>query len=480
MIYPIILSGGGGTRLWPLSRTSFPKQLLSPLGGPTLLQQTALRVKESQFFEPLVICHEDLRFLVQEQLKDCDIIPSQIILEPCSRNTAAAIALGCFLQKNKENCLLFMPADHVIEKKDLFLERVILAQKAAQQESKIILFGIPPRSPSSAYGYVTVEKSGNDVSQEILTISKFLEKPSVQRAENLIERGDCFWNSGIFLSRADVMLAEIKKFEPLIYEICEIAAQNAKKDLDFLRIDALSFEKCPNVSIDYAVMEKTDKCVMIEADMGWSDVGSWKSVWDLSPKDDTGNAFVGDVLSQGTSNCYVRSDDLLVSLVGIDNIAVIASSDSVLVADLNATEEIKEIAIQLKDHKRSEADYHRRVYRPWGYYQSVDQGDRFQVKRLMIKPKCRTSVQTHQYRSEHWVVVRGTARVLKGENAIDVHENESIYLPQGIMHRVENLGETELHIIEVQSGSYLGEDDIVRFEDDYGRHSHPLKEEEKR
>ncbi|MBS0185400.1 MAG: mannose-1-phosphate guanylyltransferase/mannose-6-phosphate isomerase [Proteobacteria bacterium] len=476
MIYPVILSGGGGTRLWPLSRTSFPKQLLSPLGGPSLLQQTALRVKSSQFSNPSVICHENLRFLVQEQLKDKAVFPEKIVLEPYARNTAAAIAIGCFLQENKENIVLFMPADHVIKNQDLFQEKILLAQKIAEQEDKIILFGIPPYFPSSAYGYIKTEKPKTISSPLFLEIESFIEKPSLEKAQNLIKEGNCFWNSGIFLSRADVMLAEIKKWAPLVYEASKMAFENSKKDLDFLRIDASSFEKSPNLSIDYAVMEKTDKCLLIETDMGWSDVGSWKSVWDLSAKDDVGNAFVGDVLSQKASNCYVRSDGLLVSLVGVNNIAVIASSDSVLVADLNATEDIKEIAIQLKDHKRAEADYHKRVYRPWGYYQSVDMGEKFQVKRLMIKPKCRTSVQTHQHRSEHWIVVSGIARVLKGKHTEDIYENESIYLPQGILHRVENPGETELHIIEVQSGNYLGEDDIVRYEDDYGRHSDTVKE----
>ncbi len=462
-IQPVILCGGSGTRLWPLSRTTYPKQLLSPLGGLSLLQQTVKRFLTDDYDTPMIICNEEYRFLVAEQMQAINVTNAKIILEPCARNTAPAMALASCFVENPKQPLLFCPSDHQIQNFKAF-ETCVAKAKSAIEDDNIVIFGITPTEPKTGFGYILPESF-----DDVFSVKQFVEKPDVEKAKNLIAQ-KAVWNSGMFYARASVILGEIKTFLPDTLKYCALAKKEATKDLDFIRVPKETFAQCDNVSIDYGVIEKS-QCIkgVTCHDIGWSDIGSWESVWALSPKDENQNAFVGDVCAKGVTNSYVRSDGILVSVLGLDNVVVVASGDAILVADKSKSEKIKEMTVHLKNTSRSELDHHKRVYRPWGYYQEVEIGDRFKVKRLMVKSESKTSVQVHYHRSEHWVVVSGTASVLLGDETRLVHENESVYIPAGMVHAVENPGKIDLHLIEVQSGSYLGEDDIVRITDIYGR-----------
>jgi mannose-1-phosphate guanylyltransferase/mannose-6-phosphate isomerase len=465
-IQPVILCGGGGTRLWPLSRTSYPKQLLAPLGGLSLLQQTAKRFSNPAYEVPVIISNEQYRFLVAEQMHEIGITQSPILLEPCARNTAPAMALGAHFTKDPETYILFSPSDHQILNSNI-LDQAVERAKLAADQGQIVVFGIPPTGPETGYGYI-IPKS-HEIAPGVFNVEKFVEKPDVEKANELLQ-SPCYWNSGVFFAKAGVFLQALKDHLPTTFEQALVAIQNAQPDLDFIRIAQEDFEKCDNISIDYGVIEKAKNIAVIACDdMGWSDVGNWQTVWELNPKDENGNAIIGDVIAQDVKNSYIRGDGLLVSVIGLEDVIVIASNDAVLVANKGKAENVKEIATHLRHNLRSELDFHKRVYRPWGYYHEIELGERFKVKRLMLKSQSKTSVQIHYHRAEHWVVVTGTAKVLIGETTQLVHENESIYIPAGTAHSVENPGKIELHLIEVQSGSYLGEDDIVRIKDIYGR-----------
>jgi mannose-1-phosphate guanylyltransferase / mannose-6-phosphate isomerase len=468
MISPIILSGGGGTRLWPLSRNLFPKQYWPLVTAKTLLQETALRVTSTVDFQaPLVICNQEHRFLVAEQLRELNITPSHIVLESESHNTAPAITIACLLQQDPEALLLVLPADHVIQNQSAFAAAIRTAQSAAEQ-GKIITFGIKATRPETGYGYI---KRGAPLSENsaIFEVAQFLEKPDLETAKTLLANDTHDWNSGIFLFKASVLLSELERLHPNIIKNCKSALAHSKKDLDFLRLDPKAILPNASLSIDYAVMEHTPHAAVMPVDMDWSDVGSWDALWEISPKTPEGNVLIGDVITDQVQNSYIRSDTQLVSIMGLDNIVVVATDDAILISSKEQLPHIKSMVETLKISNRQELKSHRRVYRPWGYYQHVDLGERFQVKRIMVKPGEKTSTQIHFHRSEHWVVVEGTAKVTRGEETFLLHENESVYLPMGTKHRVENPGKIPLHFIEVQSGAYLGEDDIVRIEDAYGR-----------
>ena len=465
-IQPVILCGGGGTRLWPLSRTSYPKQLLAPLGGLSLLQQTAQRFCKPQYEVPLIVSNEQYRFLVAEQMHALGITQSPIILEPCTRNTAPAMALAAHYTKDPDTYILFSPSDHQIINSAV-LDQAISQAKHAADQGYIVVFGIPPEGPKTGYGYII--PNTEEIGSGIFGVQKFVEKPSIESANELL-KSPCYWNSGVFFVKTSVFLQALNEHLPQTYEHSKVAIQNSKPDLDFIRISQEDFEKCDNISIDFGVIEKASNIAVISCDgMGWSDVGNWQTVWELNTKDENGNAILGDVIAQDVKDSYIRGDGLLVSVIGLENVIVIASNDAVLVAHKAKAEKVKEITTHLRHNLRSELDFHKRVYRPWGYYQEIELGERFKVKRLMLKSQSKTSVQIHYHRAEHWVVVTGTAKVLIGETTQLVHENESIYIPAGTAHSVENPGKIELHLIEVQSGSYLGEDDIVRIKDIYGR-----------
>lgn len=467
MITPVLLCGGGGSRLWPMSRTNFPKQLLPLVSDKTLLQETALRVgDQSRFNQPIVICHVEHRFLVAEQLRYLDVVPQHLILEPAGRNTAPAVATACLTHRSDDDdILLILPADHVVEDEKAFLNAVFKAEKVARQ-GKIVTFGIKPTQPETGYGYI---QKGSLIEDGIYCVQKFQEKPNLELATELVASGEYSWNSGIFLCKAKVVLEELKRLQPELLKQTEAAYNAAKKDLDFLRLDSVAFEKIQEASIDYAVMEHTPHAAVVPVDMGWSDVGSWKALWDISVKDNADNVLIGDVVTQDVHGSYIRSDQKLVSVIGLDDLIVIVHDDAVLIAKKSESQRVKEVVHQLKSNNRVELDMHSRIYRPWGYYQSVDTGERFQVKRLMLHPGAKTSTQMHHHRAEHWVVVNGTAKVVRGDETLMLHENESVYLPIGCTHSVENPGKIPLHLIEVQAGSYLGEDDIVRTDDLYGR-----------
>jgi len=467
MITPVILSGGGGTRLWPLSRTHFPKQYWALVNEKTLLQETLLRASSPQFTQPLIICNHEHRFLVAEQLREVNVTPSHIVLETEAHNTAAAIAIACLLQTEPEALLLVLPADHVISNLEAFHQAIETAAVAAEQ-GKITSFGIQADRPETRYGYIERGKplEGKD---SIFEVARFVEKPDLQTAKAFLESKLYYWNSGIFLFKASRMLSELERLHPSLLEGCKMALSSARQDLDFLRLDSKSIVTDSTLSIDYAVMEHTPHAAVVPVEMEWSDVGSWDALWSISKKNKEGNVSIGDVITHNVHNSYIRTDNQLLSVLGLDNVIVVATTDAILVAHQDHVLEIKEIIETLKTNQRPELECHKRVYRPWGYYQSMDLGDRFQVKRIMVKPGAKTSTQIHYHRSEHWVIVEGTAKVTRGEETLLIHENESIYLPMGIKHRVENPGKIPLHLIEVQSGAYLGEDDIVRIEDAYGR-----------
>lgn len=465
-IKPIIMAGGSGTRLWPLSRTQFPKQFLKlGLDGYTLLQSTILRLKNLDCDDPILICNEEHRFLAAEQMREIGV-NATIILEPVGKNTAPAIALAAILlrQKQENKLMLVLAADHAISEQIAFENSIKDAIDLASQ-NKLVTFGIVPTHVETGYGYI---EKGTPI-EHGFNIDKFVEKPDQATAQAYLESQRFLWNSGMFMFEAEQYLEELKKYASDIFQACNLSMQNICLDIDFIRIDQMEFEKCRSESIDYAVMERTAHAVVIPLEAGWSDVGSWSALWDIKPKDHNGNVTDGDVLLHHSQNNYCYSESRLVSLLGVENLVVVETKDAVLVADKNKVQDIKKIVEQLKNDDRSEYYRHREVYRPWGKYDSIDQSSRYQVKRITVKPGQKLSIQMHYHRSEHWIVVSGTAKIHKGTESFLLTENESVYIPLGEIHALENPGKLPLELIEVQSGSYLGEDDIVRFDDLYGR-----------
>lgn len=469
-IIPVLLSGGAGTRLWPLSRETYPKQLLSLLGEKTLLQQAALRATDPALFGSLIIvANVEHRFAIADQLRSIDIVDPTMILEPFGRNTAAAVAVAALAasERDPDAIILVMPVDHWIKDTAAF-RAAVQTGAAAAKAGKLTLFGIQPTLAATGFGYIRIGKqlTGATSSNEV---SGFVEKPSQERARELIAAGDYVWNSGIFLLPVRVFLKELQKFAPDVLSACKASLKGATKDLDFLRLEKGAFEACPSVSIDYSVMEKTEHAAVVPADFGWSDVGSWSALWDAGDKDGSGNVVVGDVVMEDASGCYVRGEGPLVAALGIQDLVVTATPDVVLVTTKGRDQDVGKLVSQLKANGHRAATQTQRVHRPWGYYQSIDVGDRFQVKRITVNPGAKLSLQKHFHRAEHWVVVNGTAIVTRDNEEILLRENESIFVPLGCMHRLENPGKVPLNLIEVQSGPYLGEDDIVRTEDVYRR-----------
>lgn len=464
---PVILSGGSGTRLWPLSRKMFPKQFLSLAGEQSMLQETISRLNGLELMPPIVVCNEDHRFIVAEQLKQLEITGSQIILEPIGRNTAPAVAVSALLsiKNDPEALILILAADHVIDNKIEFHKAIEKAKYHARR-GKLVTFGIVPVGPETGYGYI---QRGNSLDNGGFQVGQFVEKPDLATAEKYLNSGDFYWNSGMFLFNASRYLEELGKFRPDILEICQQAVSEVSIDYDFQRLGGDTFRMCPSESVDYAVMEKTNAAVVLPLDAGWNDIGSWSALWEINEKDTNGNALKGDVLIQQTKNCLIHTEERLVATVGVENLIVIETKDAVLVADRSKSQEVKKIVEQLQEQERDEELFHRVVYRPWGCFDSIEQGERFKVKRITVKPGAKLSVQMHHHRAEHWIVVSGTAKVTRGKETIYLAENESTYIHVEQVHSLENPGRIPLELIEVQSGSYLGEDDIVRFEDRYGR-----------
>ncbi len=464
------MAGGSGTRLWPLSRKLYPKQFLPLTGEASMLQNTCSRLTGIDSQPPLLICGDDHRFIVAEQLRETGEPHSGILLEPAGRNTAPAVALAALRATaggKEDPLLLVLAADHAIKDIAAFQAAVVRAVPQAEA-GKLVTFGIVPTAPETGYGYI--RKAGAlDDSASAFGVEQFVEKPDLETAAEYLRSGDFYWNSGLFLFRASRYLEELAKFRPDILAACEKAMQSASFDVDFVRPGSDAFLACADESIDYAVMEQTRDAVVVPMDCGWSDVGSWSALWEVSDKDDNGNTAKGDVILQDSRNCFVQSDGKLIAAVGLDDVVIVESDDALLVAAKDRVQDIKKVVEKLKAENRSEAQLHRKVYRPWGYYDSVDCGERFQVKRIVVNPGAQLSLQMHHHRAEHWIVVSGTARVTCGEKEFLVTENQSTYIPLGEVHRLENPGSISLELIEVQSGSYLGEDDIVRLEDRYAR-----------
>jgi len=473
MIIPVILSGGTGSRLWPLSRELYPKQLLPLVDEQTMLQNTALRTGGlDEVSEPIIVCNEEHRFMVAEQLRSIATAPKAILLEPLGRNTAPAVAVAALqaLDCDSDPLLLILPSDHVIQDVACF-QRAVAQGALLARTGKLVTFGIVPGAPETGYGYIKAGAGLAVKAEESAAywVEQFVEKPDRETAERYLASGDYYWNSGMFLISAAVYLQELERFAPEMVQACRKSFGNASRDQDFVRLDKASFSCCPSDSIDYAVMEKTDKAVIIPLDAGWSDVGAWSALWEIGEKDEAGNVIRGDVVAHDSHGCYIQANSRLVTAVGLENHVIIETADAILVAPKNRVQDVKAIVNRLNALKRPETITHRTVYRPWGAYQSVDAAARFQVKRITVNPGATLSLQKHHHRAEHWVVVNGTARVTKGDEVLLLSENQSIYIPLGVTHRLENPGVIPLELIEVQSGSYLGEDDIVRFEDVYGR-----------
>ncbi|MDD9174890.1 mannose-1-phosphate guanylyltransferase/mannose-6-phosphate isomerase [Aliivibrio sp. S2TY2] len=477
MLIPIIMAGGTGSRLWPLSRELYPKQFLKVVGDESMLQQTFARLHGLDYQSPLVICNEEHRFIAAEQTRLGGFEHSGIILEPVGRNTAPAIALAA-LQALKqvansevEPILLVLAADHLIENQVAF--QLSVNQALVHAESgQLVTFGIVPTSAETGYGYIKRGSSQNDTA---FKVDSFVEKPDLATAQRYFDSGEYYWNSGMFMFKASQYLNELKKHNPEMLKACERSMSKIQVDLDFIRVDKKNFEACPSDSIDYAVLEPvcsvngSGNLVVVPIDAGWSDIGSWSALWDVSAKDCNKNAHKGDVISVKSTNNYVYSENKLIATVGVDNLVIVETKDAILVADKSQVQDVKAIVQKLKDTERSEYKIHRQVYRPWGKYDSIDFGDRDQVKRITVNPGQKLSIQKHYHRSEHWIVVAGTASVTNGDEVILVTEDQSTYIPLGTIHALENPGKIPLEMIEVQTGSYLGEDDIVRFEDRYGR-----------
>lgn len=469
MIIPIILAGGSGTRLWPLSRTHYPKQLLKLFGDVTMLQQTLLRLKGiPNLAAPIVVCNEEHRFMVAEQLHEIGEQNASILLEPVARNTAPALAIAAIhaASLEKDPILLVLSADHMIRDVDVFQQAVNNAVMAAEK-NHLATFGVQPTRPETGYGYIKTKKT--DANTIFSSVEKFVEKPNLETAQSYLDEGCYFWNSGMFVFKTSVFLTELKTQSPDLVTAVEAAKKQSTQDLDFIRIDKNTFSQAPNISIDYALMEKSHNVVCVALDAGWSDVGDWKSFSDLNDKDAAGNSFIGDSIDLGSTNTLVFSRDKLVATLGVDNLMIINTPDAILVADKNQAQQVKSIITQIEKQKRKEHLQHREIYRPWGCYDAIDDGDRYQVNLIRVKPGGSLSLQVHHHRAEHWIVVKGTALVKKGDEEYLLSENESTYIPVGIAHRLSNPGKIPLEIVEVQSGPYLEEDDVVRLEDSYGR-----------
>ena len=467
-LVPVLLSGGSGTRLWPLSREAYPKQFIPLIGEHSLLQQTALRLRGLPGAEtPLVVANEEHRFVVAEQLRQVGAAPAALLLEPMGRNTAPAIAVAALqaMAAGDDPVLLVLPSDHVIRDEAGFRAAVLAALPAAEQGA-LVTFGIVPTAPETGYGYIKAAASAEGGAR---AVERFVEKPDLATAESYLASGEYFWNSGMFAFRASRYLEELGKTQPAMIERARDALARGKRDSDFLRLDRESFAACPSDSIDYAVMERTQAARVLPIDVGWNDVGSWSALWEVAEQDGDGNAHRGDVLAQDCRNTLALGDKRLVALLGLEDVVVVDTDDAVLVAHRDRVQQVKDIVTRLKQAERPQATWHRKVYRPWGSYDSVDNGTRFQVKRIVVKPGAALSLQMHHHRAEHWIVVSGTARVTCDDKVFTLSENQSTYIPLGSRHRLENPGKMPLELIEVQSGSYLGEDDIVRFEDQYGR-----------
>ena len=472
-LLPLILCGGSGSRLWPLSRESYPKQYLNLIddSSKTLLEQTLVRLSGiTNKEDPILICNEDHRFIVAEQLRSMNVKPNKIILEPFARNTAPAIAIAALkaIENDYDPILFVLASDHLIKDNEQFI-RSIAAAKNYAEKGNLVTFGIIPTSPEVGYGYIESIEPLEIDSIVASPISKFIEKPDIEKAKKLFSDQRFTWNSGMFLFRASIFLKELEKYSPQVIKSCKKALKENLLDMDFQRLDKEAFKDCPNISIDYAVMEKTKLGVVLPLNVGWSDVGSWKSVWEVSRKDENGNVLIGDVITKDLSNCYVRSENRLVVGLGIENLLIIETNDAILIADKNNDQDVKQIVNNLIEDNRSEGKTHRKVYRPWGNYTSVVEGTRWQVKRLEVNPGASLSLQMHHHRAEHWIVVKGTAKVEINDENLILGENQSVYIPLGSRHRLINPGRIPLVLIEVQSGAYLREDDIVRFDDIYGR-----------
>jgi len=468
-LYPVILSGGSGPRLWPLSREHYPKPLLPLVSDKTLLQETACRLDDiSDLGDAVYVCNEEHRFLLAEQVAQIGKTPATIILEPEGRNTAPALTLAALylVKQDPDAMMVVMPADHVMTEPQKFTAAVEQGSDHAEQGA-LVTFGIVPESPETGYGYI--KRDAQIGSSAAYTVARFVEKPDRQTAEQYVSEGDYYWNSGIFLMRADRWLDEISQHRPDILKYCREAVNKGVQDRDFFRVDKRLFHGCPSDSIDYAVMERTDRAVVVPISAGWSDIGTWSALWNVCPQDANGNVIQGDVLTEDTRNALLIAQHRCLATVGLDNIVVVETADAVLVASKDKAQDVKAIVECLKDSGRDESKMHRQVYRPWGSYEGIDAGSRFQVKRLSVKPGAQLSLQMHHHRAEHWIIVKGTARVTCGDQVFTLHENESTYIPIGEKHRLENPGNIPLEVIEIQSGSYLGEDDIVRFEDVYDR-----------
>ena len=476
MIVPVILSGGSGSRLWPLSRAHYPKQFISLVNKTTLFQDTILRLPEN-LNNPLVICNEDHRFLAAEQLRQIDKKSCGIILEKIGRNTAPAITLAALKLKKEfdDPILLILSADHYIENINAFHVAIEIAKKNAA-EGKMVTFGIEPTGPETGYGYIKAKESENSLA---MNIDCFKEKPNIELAKEYLDENiqlklkNCplswYWNSGMFMFKASTYLNELEKYEPEILASCKKSFQPEEKDFDFIRLNNDEFLKCKEKSIDFAVMEHTQNSIIVPLDANWSDIGSWSSLVDVKAKDKNGNVIEGDVIIDEVFDTYLSSSNRLISAIGVSNLVIIDTPDALLIANKQNSQKIKNIVEKLKKNNRYEVDNHRKVYRPWGSFDSIERGDGFQVKRIVVNPSAKLSLQKHQYRSEHWVVIKGIAMVTCGEELFELKENESTYIPQNTIHRLENQTNTPLEIIEIQTGSYLGEDDIIRLEDDYQR-----------
>ncbi len=469
---PVILSGGSGSRLWPLSRKQFPKQFLALTGQHSLFQQTLQRLAVEGMQKPLVVCNEGHRFIVQEQLGACQLEVDGLIMEPFGRNTAPAVAIAAMkLQaEGRDELMLVLPADHVIKDQRAF-QRVLAMATVAAESGEMVLFGVPATSPETGYGYIRCDlQDRSSLPDGINRVLQFVEKPDLQRARSFVESGDYFWNSGMFLFRASRFLEELKKHDPDIYDTCLLALERSQADGDHLLIDADTFACCPDNSIDYAVMEKTAQACVVPLSAGWSDVGCWASLWEVNDKDENHNVLQGDVVMHDSHNCMVHANnDKLVTVLGMDNIVVVETKDALMIAPKDRVQEVKTLVNTLNEQGRQETQSHCEVFRPWGSYDSVDMGGRFQVKHITVKPGAQLSLQMHHHRAEHWIVVSGTAEVTCNDKTFLLTENQSTYIPITAVHRLANPGKIPLEIIEVQSGSYLGEDDIERLEDVYGR-----------